>query len=141
MSKITMTLNDGFVLDFETVPELVEYIAHHQLLGRLHAGQGLVKIWEHADEKIAVDSPYIASILIRDVYSAEVRHVATHTFHSYEAFENFMVGMGATRPHVVTGARYGIYAGEVITRHYDCCITGIMPEYLRKENLNGKLYY
>jgi hypothetical protein len=133
MSKITMTLNDGFVLDFETVPELVAYIANHRLLGQPHAGQGLVKIWEHADEKIAVDSPYITSIIIRDVYSAEVRHVAKHTFHDYETFEDFMAGMGATRGHVVTQARYGIYAGEVITRRYDCYITGMIPEYLTKE--------
>ena len=133
MSKITMTLNDGFVLDFETVPELVEYIAKHRLLGQLHSGQGLVKIWEHADEKVAINSPNIASIVIRDVYSAEVRHVAKHTFHDYESFEDFMAGMGATRGHIVAYARYGIYAGEVITRRYDCYITGIMPEYLTKE--------
>ena len=44
-----------------------------------------------------------------------------------------MVGMGATRGHIVAYARYGIYAGEVITKHYDCYITGMMPEYLAKE--------
>jgi hypothetical protein len=133
MSKITMTLNDGFVLDFETVPELVEYIANHRLLGQFHAGQGLVNIWEHADEKIAIESSDIASIIIRDVYSVEVRHIAKHTFHTREDFVDFMVGMGATREHVMTGARYGIYAGEVITRRYDCYITGMIPEYLTKE--------
>ena len=133
MSKITMTLNDGFILEFETVPELMEYIANHRLLCQVHAGQGLVKVWEHADEKVTIDSPYITSIIIRDVYSAEVRYVAKHTFHTREDFVDFMVGMGATREQVVTGARYGIYAGEVITRRYDCCITGMIPEYLTKE--------
>jgi hypothetical protein len=111
----------------------MEYIANHRLLGQFHAGQGLVNIWEHADEKIATESSDIASIIIRDVYSVEVRHVAKHTFHDYKSFEDFMVGMGATRGHIVTQARYGIYAGEVITRRYDCCITGMMPEYLTKE--------
>ena len=133
MSKITMTLNDGFILDFDTVPELVEYISDNRLLGPIHCGEGLVKIWDHAEEKIAVESPTIQSIVIREVYSAEVRHVAKHTFHDYKGFEDFMAGMGASRNHVMTGARYGIYAGEVITSKYDCYITGMIPDYLTKE--------
>lgn len=133
MAKITMTMRNGFILEFETVEELIEYLASHRLLGRINCGQNLVKIWEHSQDQFEIESPEIESIIIREVYRAEVRYVATHTFHNYEAFEDFMVGMGAIRPHVVTGARYGIYAGEVITSKYDCYITGVIPNYMKGE--------
>ena len=122
-------MNDGTEYRFASIEKLIEYISDNQLLSRGRTGENLLKIWNHDNEKIAIDSKHIHMIYIYDVYKVEVRHIETKTFHTREDFENFMCAMGATRGQIHTGARYGIYGGEIITKKYDCHISGLIPDY------------
>lgn len=129
MKKIEMIMNTGDIVAFDTVPELMDYIADNKLLARGLEGKNLLKIWEHDNEKLFIETELIQAIAIREVYKAEVCHHKTYTFHTFEQFEDFMVAMGATRGNVRTGARYGIYGGEIVTSKYDCVIYPTVPSY------------
>ena len=129
MKKIEMIMNSGDMVEFDTVPELLDYIAENQLLVRGFESKNLLKIWEHDNEKLFIETNLIQTIIIREVYKAEVCHHKTYTFHTYEQFEDFMVSMGATPGNVRTRARYGIYGGEIVTSKYDCVICSIEPNY------------
>lgn len=129
MSKIHMTFYNGDIIYFNSVPELLEYICDNKLLSPGTAPEDLLTIWEHTDDQLTITSKHINSIVIRDTYSAEVCHYKRYTFHDKESFEDFMISMGATRGHIMTGARYGIYGGEIITRRYDCFITANRPNF------------
>lgn len=133
MKKIELTFTNGEIVVFDTVSELMDYIGENELLARGFTTESLIKIWDHASEKFSVDTALFHSIVIRDVYSAEMCHHKLYTFHDFESFEDFMVAMGATRGNVRTGARYGIYGGEIVTRRYDCVITATVPNYLARE--------
>ena len=127
--KAKLIMNDGTEYGFASVQELIEYISDNKLLSRTNTGENLLKIWNHNSEKFAIDSSLIYMIILYNVYEAEVRHHEKHTFHTYEDFENFMCAMGATRGNVHTSARYGIYGGEIITKKYNCYISGLTPDY------------
>ncbi len=130
MKKIEMSFkNNNDIVTFDSIQELMEYIVNYRLLGKSGPSDSLVKIWNHDSEKFAIDSKDINTIIIRDVYKAEVRHHQTFTFHNKESFDDFMVAMGATRGNIHTGARYGIYGGEIVTNKYDCYISGLTPDY------------
>lgn len=129
MKKIELTFPNGEIVAFDTVPELMDYISEYELLSRGLTTKSLIAIWEHAEPKVIIESGLIDNIIIRDVYSAEMCHHKTYTFHTFEAFEDFMVAMGATRGNVRTGARYGIYGGEIVTKRYDCLIVAVPPKY------------
>lgn len=127
MKKIEMILKTGKHIEFDTIPELMEYICEYKLLSQINTEKYLVALWNCATEKFAIESEQIESIIIRDIYYVDVRHQQSYTFHTREQFEDFMASVGATRGHILTGARYGIYGGEIVTRRYDCYISGVLP--------------
>lgn len=127
--KAYMRLKTGEEMYFDTIPELMEYICDNELIARGCTSKNLTKLYNHATEKFAIDSEKIELIILCDVYSAEVCHHQLYTFHEKTEFEAFMVSMGATAGHIMTGARYGIYGGEIVTKRYDCYITGMKPDY------------
>lgn len=129
MKKIELTFINGDVVVFDTVSELMDYIGENKLLSPGFTSEGLIKIWDHAEPKLAVESELFEKIIIHDVYSAEMCHRKLYTFHTFEPFEDFMVAVGATRGNVRTGARYGIYGGEIVTKKYDCIISAVAPKY------------
>lgn len=127
--KATLIFKDGESVVFESVQDLMEYITDNELLSHCNTGENLLKIWNHDNEKFAIDSKHIHMIYIYNVYKAEVRHRETKTFHTREDFENFMCAMGATRGNVHSSARYGLLGSEIITSRYDCAISGLTPEW------------